>query len=68
MGTTRNQPSRSPDVSPSISDHITLIAPSQIKDQADLIQNYVEEIQKHKRTIEDLTKKLAMQTIKFTQH
>ena len=33
-----------------------------------MIQNYVEEIQKHKRTIEDMTKKLAMQTIKFTQH
>ena len=49
-------------------DKITQHPPSRIKSQADKIQDYVEEIEKHKRTIEDLTTKLASMNLQMTQN
>ena len=42
--------------------------PSRIKSQAEKIQDYVEEIEKHKRTIGDLTEKLASCLVTVNQN
>ena len=49
-------------------DKITQHPPSRIKSQAEKIQDYVEEIEKHKRTIEDLTSKLASVNVQVNQN
>ena len=49
-------------------DKKTTYAPSRIKSQNDKINDYVEEIQKHKRTIEDITEKLAATSLQMNQY
>jgi len=49
-------------------DKITTYPPSHIKSNADKFQNYVEEIEKHKRTIDDLTSKLASTNMQLNQY
>ena len=49
-------------------DKSSLYAPSHTKDDRERIQSYVEQVQKNKRQVEDLTKKLASSNLKFTQY